>query len=177
QMQEAAMRLKSVTTINTLLLIAVCLALGATLWWSERALERPYLLMARYLELSQQFQDRLARNIQDYLGSGDALRHSAAMQALEMLAQAVHTLPAQFAGQLRPSLQQLAQFAGSGLLAAGKLAGDPRGLLLQAERELASTLQQLDSYARQSDQPQAGAYQEPLFAASRHLLRSEEHTS
>ncbi|HAQ27280.1 MAG TPA: chemotaxis protein, partial [Pseudomonas sp.] len=72
------MRLKSVTTINTLLLIAVCLALGATLWWSERALERPYLLMARYLELSQQLQDRLGRNIQDYLGSGDALRHSEA---------------------------------------------------------------------------------------------------
>src|SRR5690606_41643129 len=36
---------------------------------------------------------------------------------------------------------------------------------------LASTLQQLDRYARQSDRPQAGAYQEPLFAASRHLLR------
>jgi len=170
-MQEAAMRLKSVTTINTLLLIAVCLALGATLWWSERALERPYLLMARYLELSQQFQDRLARNIQDYLGSGDALRHSEAMQALETLAQGVDTLPEQFAEQLRPSLEQLAQFAGSELLAAGKLAGDPQGLLLQAERELASTLQQLDRYARQSDRPQAGAYQEPLFAASRHLLR------
>ncbi len=102
------MRLKSVTTINTLLLIAVCLALGATLWWSERALERPYLLMARYLELSQQFQDRLARNIQDYLGSGDALRHSETMQALETLAQGVDTLPEQFAEQLRPSLEQLA---------------------------------------------------------------------
>lgn len=29
------MRLKSLTTLNTLLLVAVCLALGATLWWSE----------------------------------------------------------------------------------------------------------------------------------------------
>ena len=91
------MRLKSVTTINTLLLVAVCLALGATLWWSERALEHPYQLMSRYLELSQQFQGRLARNIQDYLNSGDALRHSEATQALESLAAGVDTLPEQFA--------------------------------------------------------------------------------
>ncbi|WP_404942894.1 hypothetical protein, partial [Pseudomonas protegens] len=46
------MRLKLLTNLNTLLLVAVCLALGATLWWSQRALERPYLLMERYLGLS-----------------------------------------------------------------------------------------------------------------------------
>ena len=57
------MRLKSLTTLNPLLLIAVCLALGATLWWSERAMERPYLLMARYLGLSQHFQHQAAENI------------------------------------------------------------------------------------------------------------------
>lgn len=165
------MRLKSVTTINTLLLVAVCLALGATLWWSERALEHPYQLMSRYLELSQQFQGRLARNIQDYLNSGDALRHSEATQALESLAAGVDTLPEQFAEQLRPSLEQLGQFIGNDLLAAGKLAGDPQGLLLQAERELASTLEQLDRYARRSDRPQADGYQAPLSAASRQLLR------
>ena len=45
------MRLKLLTNLNTLLLISVCLALGATLWWSQQALERPYQLMARYLSL------------------------------------------------------------------------------------------------------------------------------
>lgn len=35
------MRLKQLTNLNTLLLVTVCLALGATLWWSRRALERP----------------------------------------------------------------------------------------------------------------------------------------
>ena len=49
------MRLKSLTTLNTLLLIAICFALGATLWWSEHALERPYQLMGQYLSLSQRF--------------------------------------------------------------------------------------------------------------------------
>ena len=165
------MRLKSVTTINTLLLVAVCLALATTLWWSERALERPYLLMARYVELSQQFQHRLAENIQAYLGSGDALRHSETMQALDALAQGVDTLPEPFADRLRPSLAQLDDFAGSDLLAAGKLAGDPQGLLLQAERELASIIDQLERYADQSDKPEADAYAAPLLSAARHLLR------
>lgn len=49
------MRLKLLTNFNTLLLVTVCIALGATLWWSQRALERPYLIMERYLSLSQQF--------------------------------------------------------------------------------------------------------------------------
>lgn len=165
------MRLKSVTTINTLLLVAVCLALAATLWWSERALERPYLLMARYLELSQQFQHRLAANIQAYLDSGDALRHSETMQALDALAEGVDTLPRQFSERLRPSLEELGDFAGADLLAAGKLAGDPQGLLLQAERELTSTLEQLEHYASQSNQTRAKDYQAPLLGAGRHLMR------
>ena len=101
------MRLKSLTTLNTLLLIAVCLALGATLWWSERAMERPYLLMARYLGLSQQFQHQAAENIQGYLASGDALRHSQAQQALTDLQRDVIELPDGLAETLRPSLEEL----------------------------------------------------------------------
>ncbi|MGE4407305.1 MAG: methyl-accepting chemotaxis protein [Pseudomonas sp.] len=165
------MRLKSLTTLNTLLLIAVCLALGATLWWSERAMERPYLLMARYLGLSQQFQHQAADNIRGYLASGDALRHSQAQQALEALRQDIAELPDDFADRLRPSLEELIQFSANDLLAAGKLAGDPQGLLLQAEREMAGALSQLDDYRAQATRPQARDYQQPLFAASQQLLR------
>ena len=57
------MRLKLLTNLNTLLLVAVCVGLGATLWWSQIALERPYLLMERYLGLSRQFQGDVARNM------------------------------------------------------------------------------------------------------------------
>jgi len=130
------MRLKLLTNLNTLLLVAVCLALGATLWWSQRALERPYLLMERYLGLSQAFQNQAARNIDDYLASGDALRLSSASQSLETLLQHLDELPADLAQNLRPSLVDLDAFSKTDLLAAGKLAGDPQALLLQAEREL-----------------------------------------
>ena len=163
------MRLKLLTNLNTLLLVAVCLALGATLWWSQRALERPYLLMERYLGLSQTFQNQAARNIDDYLASGDALRLSSASQSLESLLQDLDQLPADLAQSLRPSLLDLDAFGKTDLLAAGKLAGDPQALLLQAERELGANLEQLSQYAIGVNSAEAARYLPPLLAASQHL--------
>ncbi|MFZ2320551.1 MAG: methyl-accepting chemotaxis protein, partial [Pseudomonas sp.] len=163
------MRLKLLTNLNTLLLISVCLALGATLWWSQQALERPYQLMARYLSLSQSFQQDVAQNIHDYLASGDALRHSAATQAIGQFAGDLDSLPRDLATDLQPSLLELQDFTANDLLAAGKLAGDPQGLLLQAEREMSGALEQLAAYA---DSSNAGsAYYAPLFQAAQHLSR------
>ncbi|WP_430458775.1 hypothetical protein [Pseudomonas salmasensis] len=163
------MRLKLLTNLNTLLLVAVCLALGATLWWSQRALERPYLLMERYLGLSQAFQNQAARNIDDYLASGDALRLSSATQSLEGLQLQLAELPPELAQSLRPSLMELETFSKTDLLAAGKLAGDPQALLLQAERELGANLEQLSQYASGVNSVEAARYMPPLLAASQHL--------
>ena len=165
------MRLKSITTLNTVLLVAICFALGATLWWSERALQRPYQLMGQYLSLSQRFQQHVASDIQAYLSGGDTVRHKAALTELEGLAADVSALPGPFGNRLQPSLEQLHQFVETELLAAGKLAGDPQGLLLQAEREIAGSLEQLHRYADQGQREAAAQYQRPLFEASRQLLR------
>jgi len=165
------MRLKWLTNFNTLLLVTVCIALGATLWWSQRALERPYQLMERYLGLSQQFQNQAALNIQAYLASGDALRHAAATEANQQLHQALAQWPQPLAEQLRPSLDNLQAFTTNELLAAGKLAGDPQALLLQAERELGANLEQLASYARDSGSSDAPRYLAPVLDAAVHLGR------
>ncbi|MDD2060204.1 methyl-accepting chemotaxis protein [Pseudomonas sp. GD03860] len=165
------MRLKLLTNFNTLLLVTVCIALGTTLWWSQRALERPYQMMERYLSLSQQFQNEVARNIGDYLGNGDALRHATAVHATAQLQASLQQLPDELAAPLRPSLDNLQRFAGDELLAAGKLAGDPQALLLQAERELGASLDQLASYAQASNNPEAGRYAAVLFKAALHLSR------
>ena len=165
------MRLKQLANLSTSLLITACLALGGTLWWSQQALEKPYLLMQRYLNLSQQFQQQVADHIQAYLASGDALRHSQATQALAELEQQLGQLPDELADTLRPSLEGLAHFASGDLLAAGKLAGDPQGLLLQAEREMAGTLDQLARYADDSGTLQDQAYAPVLFRAAQHLTR------
>ncbi|KSS77582.1 methyl-accepting chemotaxis protein CtpL [Pseudomonas aeruginosa] len=153
------MRLKQLTNLNTLLLLTVCLALGITLWWSQRAMERPFQLLDQYLELSQRFDEQVARNIRQYLGSGDAVRQQAALQALESLAEALPELPPDLARTLAPSLAELREFSAGDLLAAGKLAGDPQGLLLQAERDLTGNLEQWSAYLdAAAGQPKAGAY-------------------
>lgn len=120
------MRLKQLTNLNTLLLLTVCLALGITLWWSQRAMERPFQLLDQYLELSQRFDEQVARNIRQYLGSGDAVRQQAALQALESLAEALPELPPDLARTLAPSLAELREFSAGDLLAAGKLAATRR---------------------------------------------------
>ncbi|KJK09152.1 MULTISPECIES: methyl-accepting chemotaxis protein [Pseudomonas] len=165
------MRLKLLTNFNTLLLVTVCIALGATLWWSQRALERPYQIMEWYLSLSQQFQNQAARNIEDYLSSGDALRHATAVQTTAALQEELKQLPERLSATVRPSLDNLQRFTGNELLAAGKLAGDPQALLLQAERELGASLDQLASYANSSTSSDAGGYAPVLFQASLHLSR------
>lgn len=165
------MRLKQLTNLNTLLLVTVCVALAATLWWSQRALQQPMILMERYLGLSQQFQHDVADNIQVYLASGDAMLHNSASLAIDDFDQALDALPQQLANKLRPSLEQLRIFSASELLAAGKLAGDPQALLLQAEREMAGTLEQLAQYADSASTSEASHYNRPLFDANSRLLR------
>ena len=166
-----AMRLKWLTNFNTLLLVTVCIALGATLWWSQQALERPYQLMERYLGLSQQFQNQAARNIQAYLAGGDAVRHAAAVEANAALQAQLDDWPADLAAELRPSLDSLQAFTGNELLAAGKLAGDRQALLQQAERELGANLEQIATYARDSASSNAGGYLPAVLDAAVHLGR------
>ncbi len=165
------MRLKWLTNFNTLLLVTVCFALGATLWWSQQALQRPYQLMERYLGLSQHFQQQTAGNIQAYLASGNVVRHAAAVEASSALQAALSDWPQTLAAKLLPSLDNLQAFTVDELLAAGKLAGDPQALLRQAERELGANLEQFARYAADSASPDASSYLTPLLDAAVHLGR------
>ncbi|HIF4963555.1 TPA: methyl-accepting chemotaxis protein [Pseudomonas aeruginosa] len=100
------------------------------------------------------------------------MRQQAALQALESLAEALPELPPDLARTLAPSLAELREFSAGDLLAAGKLAGDPQGLLLQAERDLTGNLEQWSAYLdAAAGQPQAGVYRTPLLLASLHLTR------
>ncbi|WP_411830305.1 methyl-accepting chemotaxis protein [Pseudomonas mosselii] len=93
------------------------------------------------------------------------------MEANTQLQAALADWPEPLSAKLRPSLDSLQGFTANELLAAGKLAGDPQALLLQAERELGANLEQLASYARDSASSEAGRYLTPLLEASVHLGR------
>ena len=91
------------------------------------------------------------------------------MTGVQTCALPIYELPADLAQSLRPSLMELDTFSKTDLLAAGKLAGDPQALLLQAERELGANLEQLSQYASGANSPDAARYLPPLLAASQHL--------
>jgi methyl-accepting chemotaxis protein len=165
------MRLKTLTNLSTCLLLGVCLILGATLWWSQRALERPFETMERYLKLSQDMQREVSAKIFGYLNSGDALLHAEALQSLQYLDQTLNELSPELASTARPSLDALSAFSAAELLAAGKLAGDPQALLIQAEREIGNALDDISRYADESTSPDAASYRPVLFQASLRLLR------
>ncbi|WP_442964145.1 methyl-accepting chemotaxis protein [Pseudomonas sp. NMI760_13] len=93
------------------------------------------------------------------------------MEANKQLQAALAEWPQELSAKLRPSLDSLQGFTANELLAAGKLAGDPQALLLQAERELGANLEQLAGYARDSASSDAGRYLTPLLEASLHLGR------
>ncbi|WP_408005715.1 methyl-accepting chemotaxis protein [Pseudomonas carassii] len=93
------------------------------------------------------------------------------MEANKQLQTALADWPEDLSAKLRPSLDSLQGFTANELLAAGKLAGDPQALLLQAERELGANLEQLAGYARDSASSDAGRYLTPLLEASLHLGR------
>ncbi|WP_420713675.1 methyl-accepting chemotaxis protein [Pseudomonas sp. RtIB026] len=93
------------------------------------------------------------------------------MEANKQLQAALAEWPQELSAKLRPSLDSLQGFTANELLAAGKLAGDPQALLLQAERELGANLEQLASYAHDSASSDAGRYLTPLLEASLHLGR------
>ena len=99
------------------------------------------------------------------------MRLSEANSALETLQNQLAPLPPALAETVRPSLENLNSFSNTELLAAGKLAGDPQALLLQAERELAANLEQLSQYASEANTPEAPHYLAPLMTASLHLAK------
>lgn len=165
------MRLKTLTTLSTCLLLGVCIMLGATLWWSQRALERPYQTMERYLALSQQYQHEVVARVFGYLDSGNAVLQAEALQALASVDSVLGELAPELANTARPSVEALMTFSQNELLGAGKLAGDPQALLVQAERETASALEALSRYADDSSNAAAERYRAPLFQASLRLQR------
>ncbi|HLV16443.1 MAG TPA: methyl-accepting chemotaxis protein [Pseudomonas sp.] len=164
------MRLKLLTPAITLIMLMACLVLGATLWWSQQALDRPRQMMDRYLALSQQLQ-RLDGEIGAYLDTGDALRHRAAQEQITLFTRELEGLPAALTADLHPSLDQLRRFVDGDLLAAGKLAADPQGLLLQAEREMSAALRALGDYAREAEVAAARDYPPRLLDAALQLQR------
>lgn len=143
------MRLRQLNMGSVVLLILVSAGLLAVTWWGLQRLRATGLEVQQYYSVRELVGSRLRAGIETYLHSGDAERLAASQTDLAELVAASATLPA----TVRKSVLELAEQLGSRLenelRAAGKLAGNPQALLVQAESEMRDALASLAETAMQ----------------------------
>ncbi len=153
------MRIVTITRLAAFLLAFLALSLAIILYWGLGKLNQSFVSTLNYSELHRQLAVDVRGKIGNYLETGDATQHSAAVSDLEHLQQQVMpSLPATLVAQLEPVAATLHLGLTHELLGAGKLAGDAQGLLYQNERETTTELRRLENYALQvlKEQPTAG---------------------
>lgn len=152
------MQLRTLTFLISASLLAVCLGLVIASQTGLNLLGTPVQQITRYDELLHSFRNDIQTPIQNYLSSGNSVELNKARDALLQISDSLGVAsdaPAQ--SQLLATLDDLATYIATEFLAAGKLAGNPKGLLLQNERELRQTLSSLGDYIDQADRQQTEA--------------------
>ncbi len=167
------MRLKLLTNLNTLLLLTVCLALGATLWWSQRALERPFPLLDRYLELSQGF-ERTGRAEHPGSTSPAATRSSRKPRSRHWTnwprsCRNCRTASANCSARVSTNCTSSAPATSCSPPASWR--ATRRACCCRPSETSLAALDQLGTYADASQNPTAAEYRTPLLLAGLHLTR------
>lgn len=140
------MRISVIRVSTGLALLALALAAG--LYWSLKRIEEPYRLNERYYSLQSQISIQTRQAINSYLETGDAMRLLEAEHRVRNASADLSHLPAPVARAAAPLLTQLLDNLSGDFTAAGKLAGDPQGLLINSEREFGDALAEVADYAR-----------------------------
>lgn len=169
------MKIATVTRATSVVLVLIAVSLAATLIWGLDRLNSAFSATQSYSQLKEEVAIDLRKTIQNYLATGNAIRLSDAEQQIDGLAsERLTLLPVDVAGSIRPSLEALQQGLTGEFRGAGKLAGNQKGLLLQAEKEIADSLDSIRDYARegQSNNPTAAwQYLDQLHNISKGLIQ------
>ena len=140
------LRLSTISVFNSSILFLVAIVLAGSTWWGLKELRAPYAQMEQLMMVSDNFKQKVVSSIRLYLESGDALLLSHAEQGVaESLDQASYFSEEE--GQLQGTLERLQALLTTDVRAAGKLSGNPMGLLVQNERELRDNASLLIKYA------------------------------
>ena len=155
------MKIATVTRATSVVLVLIAVSLAATLLWGLERLNSAFSATQSYSQLKEEVAIDLRKTIQSYLATGDALELSEAEQKISYLTeQRLASLPDDISAAIRPSVSALQDGLTGQFRGAGKLAGNQKGLLLQAEKEIADSLDSIRDYAGQgqSSNPEV-AYQ------------------
>lgn len=144
-------RVITISRVVAVALLALGIVLIATLFWGINETRKPYNLILGYVNLTEEVYSKLNTHINEYLKTGNALELSSAESDItHIIDERLALMPEQIANDIRPSADALKQFIQTDLRAAGKLSGDPQGLLLQNEREIRDQLSSLNDYVQKS---------------------------
>lgn len=154
------MKIATVTRATSVVLVLIAVSLAATLFWGMQRLDSAFSATQSYTELKEEVALDLRRTLQEYLQTGNALKLSAAEQEIDRLtSERLNLLPPALASDIADSLNRLKEGVTGEFRGAGKLAGNQKGLLLQAEKEIADAADVIYDYADEgeSDSPRVAA--------------------
>ncbi len=154
------MKIATVTRATSVVLVLIAVSLAATLFWGMQRLDSAFSATQSYTELKEEVALDLRRTLQEYLQTGNALKLSAAEQEIDRLtSEGLRLLPSALAGDITDSLNRLKEGVTGEFRGAGKLAGNQKGLLLQAEKEIADAADVIYDYADEgeADSPRVAA--------------------
>lgn len=144
------MRLRQLNIFSVFALLLASVSLLAVTWWGLQRLRANAMEVQHYYSVRELVGGELRANIEEYLHSGDAERLMASQSALQRLEVEARTLPSAVGEPVERLAEQLQLRLDGELRAAGKLAGNPEALLIQAESELRDTLASLAGAASQA---------------------------
>ncbi len=166
------MKIATVTRATSVVLVLIAVSLAATLFWGLQRLDSAFSATQSYNQLKEEVALDLRRTLQEYLRTGNALKLSAAEQQIDQLTgQRLQLLPPALARDIELSLNRLKEGVTGEFRGAGKLAGNQKGLLLQAEKEIADAADVIYDYAEE------GSDASPLVASQYYKLLHQVNQS
>jgi methyl-accepting chemotaxis protein len=169
------MNLQNINRAVAALLLAISAALVVVVLWGLQQLQTTYNAAHDYYRTRESLSGTWRSTVEDYLRSGDGVKLDAAAKQLQQINESDLTkLPIELQHQLKPLLDALDQSLNNDLRAAGKLAGNPQALLLNAENELRGKLATLSTIAGEKRRAQpalAGDYLHALITLDDALVQ------
>ncbi|EPJ54358.1 MAG: hypothetical protein OFPI_07330 [Osedax symbiont Rs2] len=141
------MRLTVLNRITCVLLLTAIIGMVTSVYWGVQQLKLPFQMNRQYFSLVESISVTTRGLIENYLSTGNLSDLAAARDYMaQQVPQSLSRLPQVVQREVLPGVEQLQQSMQQKLLAAGKLAGDMQGLVVQNERESLALLESINEY-------------------------------
>lgn len=166
-LENFKMRLSVLSKINTGIFVFIATILSVAVYFGVKELREPIDKMHNFSENRSFLENHIISNLQHYLRDGDSQYLTTSETNITKLIKDLQLTSAELTGGLVSNLQAFLTFLQTEARAAGKLAGNEQGLLLQNERETRDELTSLSDYAKE------GLAKDPMLASEYQSISQE----